>query len=99
MSMHFIRQTSLNSLPNSFQINYKPSEKAIAEVLLFPAPQWPLIQGHPPRRNVTMVGLKKPGHILKNLTKDSEPQRYSWERKRRRRNQGQGHLEQKCRVH
>ena len=41
---------------------------------------------HPRRRNVTtaMVGLKK-GHIRKNLTKNGEPQRYSWERRRRRR--------------
>ena len=46
---------------------------------------------HPRRRNVTtsMVGLKtktKPqnGHISKNLTKNGEPQRYSWERRRRR---------------
>ena len=34
---------------------------------------------HPRRRNVTtlMVGLKN-GHIRKNLTKNGEPQRYSW---------------------
>ena len=37
------------------------------------------------RRNVTtsMVGLKK-GHICKNLTQNGEPQRSSWERRRRR---------------
>ena len=35
---------------------------------------------HPRRRNVTtlMVGLKKNGHIRKNLTQSGEPQRYSW---------------------
>ena len=42
---------------------------------------------HAQRWNVTtfMVGLWN-GHIRKNLTKNEEPQRYSWERRRRRRN-------------
>ena len=41
---------------------------------------------HPWRRNVTtsMVGLKN-GHIRKNLTKNREPQSYSWEHRRRKR--------------
>ena len=41
---------------------------------------------HPQRWNVTisMVGLKKKkGHIRKNLTKDGEPKRSSWEYRRR----------------
>ena len=39
---------------------------------------------HPQRRKVTisMVGLTN-GHIRKNLTQNGEPQRYSWEGKRR----------------
>ena len=42
---------------------------------------------HPQRQNVTisMAELKN-GHICKNLTKNGEPQRHSWERRRRRRN-------------
>ena len=32
----------------------------------------------------SMVGLKN-GHICKNLTKNGEPQRYSWEHRKRRR--------------
>ena len=41
---------------------------------------------HPQRWNVTtcMVGLEN-GHIRKNPTQNGEPQRYSWERRRRRR--------------
>ena len=40
---------------------------------------------HPRRQNVTtsMVGLKN-SHIRKNLTQNGEPQRYSWECRRRR---------------
>ena len=40
---------------------------------------------HPWRQNVTtsMVGLKN-GYICNNLTKNGEPQRYSWESKRRK---------------
>ena len=40
---------------------------------------------HPRRQDVTtsMVGLKN-GHIRKNLTQNGEPQRNSWERRRRR---------------
>ena len=30
------------------------------------------------------IRKKKKGHICKNLTKNGEPQRYSWERRRRR---------------
>ena len=41
---------------------------------------------HPWRLNVTtsMVGLKN-SHICTNLTKNDEPQRYSWESRRKRR--------------
>ena len=41
---------------------------------------------HPRRQTVTtsMFGLKN-AQIRKNLTKNGEPQRYSWERRRRRR--------------
>ena len=42
---------------------------------------------HSRRRNVTtsMVGLKN-GHICKNLTKNGEPQRYSWGMQMKKRN-------------
>ena len=46
---------------------------------------------HPRRQNVTtsMVGLKS-GDILKNLTQNGEPQRYSWECRRRRKRRRKG---------
>ena len=54
----------------------------------------------PRRRNVTTstVGVKRNGHIRKNLTQNGEPQRYSWgtqkkkkKRRRRRRRRRRSH--------